>query len=202
MPRVSRAQAVQNRERTVQAAARLFRERGVDHVSVQDVMAAVGLTHGGFYRQFESKEALLPEAARHAYDSMAARLTKLDAEAADHTAAQRRFIQTYLSPSHRDHPGQGCPTAGLVQDITRTSSTETRELLTSGVADLGEWLDQPGRGGLVTACTLIGALLVARAAAGSPLSAQVLEQVSTALVSLDSGSSVKAEDLPDVQEFA
>ncbi|WP_161884352.1 TetR/AcrR family transcriptional regulator [Deinococcus alpinitundrae] len=182
MPRVSRAQAVQNRERPVQAAE-LFRERGVDHVSVQDIMAAVGLTHGGFYRQFESKEALLPEAARHAYDSMAARLTELDASVADHTAAQRRFIQTYLSPSHRDHPGQDCPTAGLVQDIARTSSAETRDLLTSGVADLGEWLDQPGRDGLVTACTLLGALLVARAAAGSPLSTQVLEQVRAALIS-------------------
>ena len=185
MPRVSRAQAAQNRERTVHAAAELFRERGVDHVSVQDIMAAVGLTHGGFYRQFESKEALVPEAARHAYDTMAARLAGIDASAADHTAAQRQFIQSYLSPSHRDHPGRGCPTAGLIQDIARTDSAETRDLLTDGVADLGGWLDQPGHDGLVTACTLIGALLVSRAAAGTPLSDLVLERVSAALVSPD-----------------
>jgi TetR/AcrR family transcriptional repressor of nem operon len=185
MPRVSRAQAAQNRERTVQAAAELFRERGVDHVSVQDIMAAVGLTHGGFYRQFESKEALLPEAARHAYNSMTARLTRLDAAADDHAAAQHQFIQTYLSTAHRDHPGRGCPTAGMIQDIARTESAETRDLLTEGVAELGAWLDQPGRDGLVTACTLLGALLVSRAAAGTPLSAQVLERVSAALTSAD-----------------
>lgn len=185
MPRVSKAQAAQNRERTVQAAAELFRERGVDHVSVHDIMAAVGLTHGGFYRQFDSKEALLPEAARHAYDTMDARLTRLDASAADHAAAQHQFIQTYLSPAHRDHPGKGCPTAGLIQDIARSDDIGTRTLLTGGVAGLGEWLDQPGRDGLVTACTLIGALLVSRAAAGTPLSGQVLERVSTALASSD-----------------
>ncbi|WP_019010176.1 TetR/AcrR family transcriptional regulator [Deinococcus aquatilis] len=185
MPRVSRTQAAQNRELTVQAAAELFRERGVDHVSVQDIMAAVGLTHGGFYRQFDSKEALLPEAARYAYDSMTARLTRLDASTADHAAAQHQFIQSYLSAAHRDRPGRGCPTAGLIQDIARTDSAETRDLLTSGVAQLGEWLDQPGGDGLVTACTLIGALLVSRAAAGSPLSDQVLERVAAALASPD-----------------
>lgn len=186
MPRVSRAQAAQNRELTVQAAARLFRERGVDHVSVQDIMAAVGLTHGGFYRQFESKEALLPEAARYAYDSMAARLTDLDLTSADHATAQLQFIRSYLSTAHRDRPGTGCPTAGLIQDITHAGSTDTRDLMTDGVTDLGEWLDQPGRDGLVTACTMIGALLISRAAAGSPLSDQVLEQVSAALASSNS----------------
>lgn len=185
MSRVSRAQAAQNRELTVQAAARLFRERGVDHVSVQDIMAAVGLTHGGFYRQFESKEALLPEAARFAYDGMAARLTRLDAKASDHAAAQQEFIRKYLSASHRDHPGQGCPTAGLIQDVARTDSPETRDLLTDGVSDLAEWLGEPGRDGLVTACTLIGALLVSRAAAGSELSGQVLERVAAALAAAD-----------------
>ena len=181
MSRVSRAQAAQNRERTVEAAAKLFRERGVDHVSVQDIMAAVGLTHGGFYRQFESKEALLPEAARFAYDGMAARLTDLDTSAADHAAAQDQFIQNYLSAAHRDRPGKGCPTAGLIQDIAHAGSADTRDLLADGVSVLGGWLDQPGRDGLVTACTLIGALLVSRAAKGSPLSDQVLERIAAAL---------------------
>ncbi|PYE50445.1 TetR/AcrR family transcriptional regulator [Deinococcus yavapaiensis] len=185
MPRVSKAQAAQNRELTVQAAAKLFRERGVDHVSVQDIMAAVGLTHGGFYRQFASKEALLPEAARYAYERQAARLSKLDATTENHATAQRQFIQSYLSAAHRDHPGKGCPIAGLIQDIARTDSTDTKNLLTTGVANLGTWLDRPGRDGLVTACTLIGALLVSRAAAGSPLSDEVLERVAAALVAPD-----------------
>jgi len=182
---VSKVQAAHNRERTVQAAAELFREHGVDHVSVQDIMAAVGLTHGGFYRQFESKEALIPEAARHAYGKMAAQLVNLDASAANHAAAQRQFIETYLSPLHRDQPGKGCPTAGMIQDIARSDDTKNRDLLMEGVTNLGGWLEQPGRDGLVTACTLIGALLVSRATTGSPLSDQVLQRVSAALISQD-----------------
>lgn len=181
MPRVSRAQAAQNRERTIQAAAQLFRERGVDHVTVQDVMAAVGLTHGGFYRQFDSKDQLVLEATRYAYTSMAASMGEAEAKLGDHYAAQQAYIHAYLSPGHRDHPGQGCPTAGLVQDVARTGTVHTRSALAAGVTDFAEWLGTDQEDGLVTACTLIGALLVARAAEGTPLSDQVLERVSAAL---------------------
>lgn len=181
MPRVSKAQAAQNRELTVQAAAELFRERGVDHVSVQDVMAAVGLTHGGFYRQFESKEALVSEATRHAYTSMASKIGKIEAHLGDHHAAQQAYIRTYLSAAHRDHPADGCPTAGLVQDVARTGTADTRSVLADGVADFARWLTTEDQDGLVTACTLIGALLVARAAKGTPLSDELLERVSVAL---------------------
>lgn len=181
MPRVSKAQAVQNRESTVQAAARLFRERGVDHVSVQDIMAAVGLTHGGFYRQFGSKEVLVLEATRYAYASMATSMIDAEARLGDHRAAQQAYIRSYLSAAHRDHPGHGCPTAGLVQDVARTGTLQTRSVLASGVTDLADWLDTGDQDGLVTACTMLGALLVARAAVGTPLSDQVLEQVSASL---------------------
>lgn len=181
MPRVSKAQAAQNRDLTVQAAARLFRERGIDHVSVQDVMAAVGLTHGGFYRQFESKEALVLEATRFAYLSMATSMGKTEAEIGDHHAAQQAYIRDYLSAAHRDHPGQGCPTAGLVQDVARTGTADIRAVLADGVDALARWLDDGNQDGLVTACTLVGAVLVARATEGTPLSDQVLERVGAAL---------------------
>lgn len=65
MGRVSQAQAEENRRRVVETASRLFREQGT-HVSVADLMKAAGLTHGGFYKQFASKEALVDEATAHA----------------------------------------------------------------------------------------------------------------------------------------
>ncbi|MGY2895617.1 TetR/AcrR family transcriptional regulator [Deinococcus sp. UYEF24] len=185
MPRVSNAQAAQNRERTVQAAARLFRERGVDRVSVQDVMAAVGLTHGGFYRQFESKEALLTEATRYAYTSMVADMSAGETLVGNHDEAQRTYIRTYLSASHRDHPGSGCPTSGLVQDVARSGNAETQGILAEGVTEMAAWLDSEGQDGLVRACTMIGALLVARASSGTPLSDQVLARVSAALTAAE-----------------
>ena len=181
MPRVSRVQAAQNRERTIQEAARLFRERGIDRVSVQDVMAAVGLTHGGFYRQFESKDALVLEATRYAYLSMAASMGKSETDLGDHRAAQQAYIREYLSAAHRDHPGQGCPTAGLVQDVARSGTADTRSVLAEGVDAVAQWLDDGNQDGLVTACTLFGAVLVARATEGSAFSDQVLERVRVAL---------------------
>src|ERR1700754_5116788 len=100
MGRVSQAQAQENRRKVVHTAARLFRERGIDGVSVADVMAAAGLTHGGFYRQFASKEALVAEAVAQAFAEQAERLTGYDNRAA--------FVADYLSPAHRDDPGPGC----------------------------------------------------------------------------------------------
>ncbi|GGJ77713.1 TetR family transcriptional regulator [Deinococcus aquiradiocola] len=178
---MSKAQAAQNRDRTIQAAAQLLRERGVDHVSVQDIMAEVGLTHGGFYRQFDSKDALVLEATRHAYTTMAAQMADAEGAQGDHHAAQQAYIRAYLSPTHRDQPGQGCPTAGLVQDVARNGTTDMRQVLADGVTGLARWLDTDDRSGLVTACTMLGALLIARATQGTPLSDQVLEQVSGAL---------------------
>src|SRR3954469_8334866 len=102
MGRVSKEQAQANRQHAVEAAARLFRERGIAGVSVADVMAEVGLTHGGFYKQFASKEALVAEAVGAAFTEQAAGLTTPGPE----------FFAHYLSAEHRDSPGHGCPTAG------------------------------------------------------------------------------------------
>ena len=111
MGRVSQAQAQENRKRIVGTAARLFRERGAAGVSVADVMAEAGLTHGGFYKQFASKEALVAEAVGQAFAEQARAL----AEAGDRDA----FVAAYLSPAHRDSPGDGCPSAALGGDLAR-----------------------------------------------------------------------------------
>src|SRR3954469_979688 len=108
MGRVSQAQAQENRRTVVRTAARLFRERGVDGVSVADVMAEVGLTHGGFYKQFASKEALVAEAVGQAFTELSESLKDQDRD---------DFVRGYLSPAHRDNPGPGCPAAGFAGDL-------------------------------------------------------------------------------------
>src|SRR5689334_21760654 len=110
MSRVSQAQARENRRRVVETATRLFRDSGVAQVSVADVMAGAGLTHGGFYKQFTSKDALAVEALRQGLAEVGERLAKIGEPGDQESRA--RFLDHYLSPDHRDSPGDGCPIAG------------------------------------------------------------------------------------------
>lgn len=127
MSRVSQAQAEENRRRVVDTASRLFREHGT-HVSVTDLMKAAGLTHGAFYKQFASKEALVDEATAHAFAELAQRYsTGLERHDGQRVAAQRALIDAYLSVEHRDAPADGCPVAALATDIAREGGGEGRE---------------------------------------------------------------------------
>ena len=164
MGRVSQAEAQENRRRTVETAARMFRERGVAAVSVADVMAEVGLTHGGFYKQFASKEALVAEAVGQAFAEQARRLM---------AAGESRdtFIAGYLSPGHRDAPGDGCPAAGFLGDSARAEpAAAARAAYADGVQSYADWLG----GDLATLSTMVGALALARATAGTELSDRIL----------------------------
>src|SRR5436190_15149008 len=117
MGRVSQAQAEENRRRVVDTASRLFREQGMQ-VSVADLMKAAGLTHGGFYKQFASKEALIDEATAHAFGELTRRHKDgLEQHGGRRAAAQQALIDTYLSPEHRDSPADGCPVAALATDM-------------------------------------------------------------------------------------
>ncbi|MER5488767.1 TetR/AcrR family transcriptional regulator [Streptomyces sp. NPDC002812] len=182
MGRVSQAQAEENRRRVVETASRLFREQGT-HVSVADLMKASGLTHGGFYKQFASKEALIDEATAHAFDE----LTRLrDAGLAQHSgrrdAAQQALIDTYLSVEHRDSVADGCPAAALAADMAREpGDREARRVYTEGVTDFAEWLATEDENGISRLCTMLGALVLSRATKGSPVSEQILTTARTAL---------------------
>ncbi|MBE1491150.1 TetR family transcriptional regulator [Plantactinospora soyae] len=183
MGRVSQAQAQENRRQVVAAAARLFRERGVQAVSVADLMAEAGLTHGGFYRQFASKEALLTEATVQAFADLAALLTEFDAKRpGDHDAARKDLIDYYLSTEHRDDLGQGCPTTGLSSDIAGEDiGGSARAAYADGVGLFAQWLSTDGNEDLATLSMLVGALTLARATAGSDLSEQILAAAHEAL---------------------
>lgn len=110
--KVSKAQVQENRARIVATAAALFRERGYDGVGVAELMAAAGLTHGGFYKHFKSKADLVAETAAEGLAQSAAMVC--DADVAS-------FVNNYLSRQHRDAPSSGCTMAALCGDAARQS---------------------------------------------------------------------------------
>ncbi|MET9101789.1 TetR family transcriptional regulator [Streptomyces antibioticus] len=192
MARVSQAQAQENRRRVVDTASRLFREQGTG-VSVADLMKAAGLTHGAFYKQFASKEALVDEATAHAFADLARRHTAgLEQYSGQRDAAQRALIDAYLSTEHRDDAADGCPVAGLATDVAREpEDREARRVYAEGVAAFAAFLAPDGAteadaedaagDGLTRLSTLVGALILARATQGSPLSEELLAAAHAAL---------------------
>lgn len=110
--KVTKAQARENRERIVETASVLFRERGYDGVGVAELMATAGFTHGGFYKHFGSKADLMAEAAACSFAKSTAQSAEVDIN---------EFAQRYLSREHRDTPGQGCTMAALCADAGRQS---------------------------------------------------------------------------------
>jgi TetR/AcrR family transcriptional repressor of nem operon len=184
MGRVSQAQAQQNRQQVVEAAARLFRERGVQGVSVAELMAEAGLTHGGFYKQFSSKEALVAEATGQAFTELGKQLTARDqSRPEDHAGARANLLDYYLSPEHRDHAGEGCPTSGLAVDVAREEpDSPVRATYAEGVAGFAKWLALENTDeDLVTLSTMVGALLLSRATTGTELSDRILTAVRASL---------------------
>jgi TetR/AcrR family transcriptional regulator, transcriptional repressor for nem operon len=172
--KVSRAQVKQNRQRILEAAARLFRERGFDGVSVVEIMKAAGLTHGGFYGHFESKEELIREAIAQ---PIAARPRR---NAAQQSAAE--FADGYLSTRHRDNRADGCPVAGLGSEAVR-ASPEVRAELTKAIREQIERFSpaSPGaspaarrRAAIVTYAAMVGALTIARVVDDEKLSQEIL----------------------------
>lgn len=125
--KVSKAQAAENRQGILDAAARLYRERGLTGVGVADITRDAGLTHGGLYRHFESKDALVREACARAFDWS---IAPLDGHTPNANVADR--IQSYLSPQHRDAPGSGCPAAALAVDAAR-AGPELSQVFAEGI---------------------------------------------------------------------
>ncbi len=193
MGRVSQAQAEENRRRVVETASRLFREQGT-HASVADLMKAAGLTHGGFYKQFASKEALIDEATAHAFEELTRlRDAGLEQHAGQREAAQQALIDVYLSAEHRDNVAEGCPAAALAADMARGAGErdaqrgsgerdarrgggerDAHRVYAEGVSDFAEWLATEDQDGVTRLCTMVGALVLARATKDSPLSEEIL----------------------------
>ena len=171
--KVSREQMAQNRRRILDAASRLFRARGFDAVSVAEVMKAAGLTHGGFYGHFNSKDDLVAQTLAHA-------LTP-DAGGGGDIGA---YLDAYLSPRHRDNAGDGCPTAGLAADV-RHQTAAARLAMAEGVRSQFDRISQAlpemnpadrRRAAIGSWAAMVGAVILARAIDDPALSDEVLDQ--------------------------
>lgn len=181
--KVSREQAAENRERVLQTAARLFREKGVDGVGVAELMQAAGLTHGAFYGQFSSKEELVAEACRWALGKTESYWERLQAREADPLAA---IIDAYLSPAHRDDPGRGCALTTLGVEAPRRDPG-VRRAVSDGLVNLLARLEgllprrlqaaRRRRRTLALMASLVGGLVLARAVEDETLSAEILAAV-------------------------
>ena len=179
--RVSRKRAAENRDRIIDVAGRLFRERGFDGIGVANLMKAAGLTHGGFYGNFESKEHLAVEACERvlartgdAWPGMAAKNPE---------APLKGLLDWYLTAQHRDRPGEGCIYGALAADVARQNSPALRRAFMVGLRPLIDTLLQiiPGRSkaarrqkALACLSTMVGALILARAVDDAALSDEIL----------------------------
>lgn len=180
--RVSKAQAAQNRQHILAAAMRLFREQGIQATGVDAITQEAGLTHGGFYSQFGSKEAIVVEAIRSAL-TRSKHLWQRTAERKPRPQALRGIIESYLSREHRDEPGQGCILAALGADIAR-QPLSVRQVFTEELQGAFEHLaqlmpeDAPAHrsdNAIAAFSSMVGALILARAVTDERLSDRILK---------------------------
>lgn len=190
MARVSKQQMERHREEIIKVSSQLFRERGLNGVSVNDLMAAAGLTHGGFYGHFDSKDELAAIASRKAFDDSVARWQAISQQPHHHNL--RTLVEHYLSPVHRDGVQDGCAITALASDVARESADKpVREVYLDGVKGMLEMLEsvsdteddaQRRQHALVQFSLLIGALTLARATSGDSLSDEFLTAAKAALL--------------------
>lgn len=157
-------------ERIVETAARAIRRSGYHGTSVADIMKEAGLTHGGFYAHFASREAMLAEAADRAGAEAVDASLRIAAEAPPEQAFQW-LAAAYLSDEHLQNPEQGCPIAALgsemprqAPEVRRAATRRIKEMIDVFARQSPDW-GQPGAHdrALVAVSTMVGALLLARA---------------------------------------
>jgi TetR/AcrR family transcriptional regulator, transcriptional repressor for nem operon len=178
--RYSNEHKTETRRRVLKEAGRAIRRDGPDKIAVAGVMSRAGLTHGGFYAHFPSKDALIAEAIGTMFDDARARIERVEDE---HPRTRlRRYIDFYLSAAHRDGRDRGCPLPALSGDLAR-SSDATRERFGAGAAALtarlAEWLRAMGRADAARDASallaqMVGAVALARAVGDAAQSDAIL----------------------------
>lgn len=164
--KVSREKQAENREKIVSEASRLFRERGFEAVTVAEIMAAAGLTHGGFYGHFRSKTALMAEAMTRGPAVISSDL--------------KDVAKAYLTPAHRDAVGRGCPYAALGSEAARLPEAErgpvTQQLKARLDGLSGEGDPAKRRWAIAGWSAMVGALMLARLSNDADLSDEILRE--------------------------
>ena len=169
-------------DRIVKKASVRLREKGAHGIGVADLMKEAGLTHGGFYAHFDSREALVMEAFSYAMDRSMENWRKIT----DEVAPEKRLAmiaESYLSTLHRDNPGHGCSIPALGAEIAR-ESPKTRKAFAGKLDEMIEMMadyipNQPRKAArkqaIATLATMAGTMLLARIAGSSELSDEVLK---------------------------
>ncbi|MGH8507240.1 MAG: TetR/AcrR family transcriptional regulator [Gammaproteobacteria bacterium] len=180
--RRSREDAARTRQEIVKAAATLLRERGLHGVSVADLMSEIGLTHGGFYTHFESKEALMSEAMEAAFSESMSGWHRVLASAKTKSGFAS-LVDLYLGEKHLRDPKTGCAVPALGSEIAR-ASTVVQESVAKGINDMIEVFSEqindvsPERKkerAIATVAGLVGAMVMARCVRDEPTARSYLQ---------------------------
>jgi len=179
--RYSREHKLETHARIVKKASVRLRERGAHGVGVADLMKEAGLTHGGFYAHFDSREALVVEAFAYAMDRSTERWRKL----AEQTPPEDRLatiVDSYLTPLHRDDPGHGCAVPALGAEIARESPKTRKafaakleqmlDMLAGQIPDVSRKLAR--KQAMATLATMMGTMVLARVAGSGEFSDEIL----------------------------
>jgi TetR/AcrR family transcriptional repressor of nem operon len=171
----------ETRQRILNAASAVFRRHGVDGVGVDAIMDRAGLTHGGFYGHFASKEALVAEVCAHELGQSAARW----AEMAGQPDGFARIVAQYLRPQHAEIGDSGCVLTTLGPEVARRREACSR--VTEAMRNMADTLalTLPARRSrpraLAALSTLVGAVVLARASSDPALAAEILQAAQAAL---------------------
>ncbi|TXK64291.1 TetR/AcrR family transcriptional regulator [Alkalisalibacterium limincola] len=169
------------RERIIDRAARNFCRDGIDQVSIAGLMSDAGLTHGGFYAHFKSKEDVLLAALEHALEqTYATRLSEAASTSEDPMERVGAVLDSYLSLTHRDHAERGCAIAAVGVEAARTDP-RCRQVFSDAIEKRAALLHEAmGKGperrseALALVSMMVGAMVLSRASGDSPLSAEIL----------------------------
>lgn len=180
--RYSREHKFQTHARIVKKASVKLREKGAHGIGVADLMKDAGLTHGGFYAHFDSREALVIEAFTHAMD----RSTEFWRKLSEETAPEKRLskiVNTYLTSAHRDDPGHGCALPALAAEIAR-ESVKTRRVFATRMEQMIDMFAAQFDGvprktarkrAMAALATMMGSLVMARTAGSGEFSDEILK---------------------------
>jgi TetR/AcrR family transcriptional repressor of nem operon len=168
--RVTKQRAAENRERVIEEAAKLFREKGFDGVGVAELMAAAGLTHGGFYNHFGSKDDVEAAALARVFERSVERMAEIAAldSADERRRAYAAYCERYVSTAARDASAASCPMVAFAGDVSRQGEP-VRAAYAEGLAAYLEAFAQASGASRPEAlrrfATLAGALTLARSVA-------------------------------------
>jgi TetR/AcrR family transcriptional repressor of nem operon len=189
--RYSEDHKAQTHQRIIEEAAHLFRRDGVGATGLQPLMKTLGLTHGGFYAHFKSKDELVETALRHSAD----KLTAVTNEMANGDKPLTHLISGYLSSAHRANPGDGCPLPTMSAELGQRGapSPVTDELIRDRLQaiEAGLSVEHADEQSVLILSAMVGALLLSRSVSDPELSDRLLKTTRRLLIEQNTGDAAQ-----------